>query len=250
MRTESAFAFVAAGFVIALSVTVATSLAAANPKRWANEWPVTDFSCTAVDFSEIGSGGPGKDGIPTIDDPKFAPASLLHKETDWLGPDEPVISVAVGPVARAYPVSILMWHETVNDEINGIPLTITYCPLCNSGLVFKRRVGGRVLDFGVSGKLRHSDMVMYDRQTESWWQKFLGRAIVGAVLGTELETYPARMESFSHFLADIPMAKCWCQSTLKNTVTAAIPIDDTTAAAAAAANRFSTRATMTVLCRR
>ena len=204
MHTEHAFALTAAGFVMTLSLTVAASLAEANPKLWAREWPNTDFSRTSVDFGDIKSGGPGKDGIPAIDEPQFVPAAMLLKESDWLGPDEPVISVQIGLDARAYPVSTLMWHEIVNDEFNGVPLSITYCPLCNSGIVFNRTVGGRVLDFGVSGKLRHSDMVMYDRQTESWWQQFLGVAIVGEMLGTELEMVPARMESFARFVGRYP----------------------------------------------
>ncbi len=196
--SENSIALRVAGLALALCMTA--GFADAQPKRWSREWPNTDFSRSAIDFKDIKSGGPGKDGIPAIDDPRFVSAALINRETDWMGPDEPVISVAVGPVARAYPVSTLMWHEIVNDEVNGLPLTITYCPLCNSGIVFKRTVGGRVLDFGVSGKLRHSDMVMYDRQAESWWQQFLGQAIAGEMLGTELETYPARMESFTRFL--------------------------------------------------
>lgn len=199
MRTEHAFALTAIGFITTLCLTFAASLVEAQPKRWEREWPKTDFSRTSVDFDEIESGGPGKDGIPAIDDPQFVPAAMLLKESDWLGPDEPVISVRVGDDARAYPVSTLMWHEIVNDTVGGLPLTITYCPLCNSGVVFKREVDGQLLDFGVSGKLRHSDMVMYDRQTESWWQQFLGRAIVGRLLGTKLEPYPARMESITRF---------------------------------------------------
>lgn len=193
-----------ARLVAVLCLVFAGTTAHANPKRWASEWPNTDFSQTTIDFSDIKSGGPGKDGIPAIDNPQFAPATLIQKETDWLGPDEPVISLSVEGEARAYPVSTLMWHEMVNDTVNGLPLTITYCPLCNSGIVFKRTVGDRVLDFGVTGKLRHSDMVMYDRQTESWWQQFLGQAVVGEMLGTELETYPARMESFSRYIARHP----------------------------------------------
>ncbi len=168
MRSDNALVLSIIGFIVAVSVTLAASLAEANPKRWAREWPNTDFTRTSINFNEIRSGGPGKDGIPAIDDPQFVPAPMLLKDSDWLGPDEPVISVVVGLDARAYPVSTLMWHEIVNDEFNGVPLAITYCPLCNSGIVFKRTVGERVLDFGVSRKLRHSDMVMYDRQTESW----------------------------------------------------------------------------------
>ena len=92
-----------------------------------------------------------------------------------------------------------MYHEIVNDEVGGVPVAVTYCPLCNSGIAFDRLVDGRLLDFGTSGMLRHSDMVMYDRQTESLWQQFLGLAIVGDLTGTELARRPVRLESFALF---------------------------------------------------
>ena len=165
-----------------------TASAAANPSWWSREWPNTDFSRTSIAWSEVLSGGPPKDGIPAIDDPKFKPAS----EIKHLGEREPVITVEIGVARKAYPLSILMWHEIVNDEVGGVPVAVTFCPLCNSSVVFDRRVKGRVLDFGTTGKLRNSDLVMYDRQTESWWQQFLGEAIVGEMLGTQLKMIPVR----------------------------------------------------------
>ena len=173
---------------------IATS-AAANPDAWSREWTRTDFTNKSVEFSEILSGGPPKDGIPPIDKPKFLPVGTVSE----LGPKEPVISVSLEGKARAYPLSVLIWHEIVNDRIGETPITVTYCPLCNSAIVFDRRVGGRVLDFGTTGKLRNSDLVMYDRQTESWWQQFLGEAIVGEMTGTRLKTIPARLEALSLF---------------------------------------------------
>ncbi len=137
---------------------------------WSNEWPVTDFENRSIELDEILSGGPPKDGIPSIDDPVFVPAATMDDLPDL----EPVISVVVDGEARAYPLRILMWHEIVNDTVNGMPLTITFCPLCNTGIVFEREIDGVVYDFGTTGKLRNSDLVMYDRQTESWWQQFLG----------------------------------------------------------------------------
>jgi Protein of unknown function (DUF3179) len=104
----------------------------------------------------------------------------------------------------AYPLRILTWHEIVNDTIGGVPVAVTYCPLCNAAIAFDRRVGGRVLDFGTTGKLRHSDLVMYDRQTESWWQQYTGTAIVGELAGLELELLPARVESFERFAREHP----------------------------------------------
>ncbi len=85
-----------------------------------------------------------------------------------------MIELTVGGETRAYPLQILIWHEIVNDELGGLPVAVTFCPLCNTAIAFDRRVEGRTLDFGTTGKLRHSDLVMYDRQTESWWQQFGG----------------------------------------------------------------------------
>ena len=118
-----------------------------------------------------------------------------------LAPTEPVIGVIINGKARAYPLRILTWHEIVNDVLAGVPITVTYCLLCNSAIVFDRRIDGVVLDFGATGKLRNSDMVMYDRQTESWWQQFLGEGIVGAMTGKKLKTIPARLELFKKYPA-------------------------------------------------
>ena len=182
-------------YLLAYALITCASAAMANPDRWAREWSKTDFEQHSVAYSEILSGGPSKDGIPAIDRPKFLPADLVSE----LGPDEPVIGLEIDGVARAYPLSILIWHEIVNDQVGSTPVTVTYCPLCNSAIVFDRRVGDKVLDFGTTGKLRNSDLVMYDRQTESWWQQFLGEAIVGEMTGTRLTTIPARLESFALF---------------------------------------------------
>lgn len=177
-----------------------TALPAEVPASWRSEWPRTDFSNRAVDLAEIFSGGPPRDGIPAIDDPAFVPVAdktLPHRE--------PVMTVELaGERARAYPVRYLMWHEIVNDRIGGRPVTVTYCPLCNSGLVFDGRLDGRTLTFGVSGKLRHSDMIMYDRATESWWQQFTGEAVVGDLTGATLETIPTRLESWGSFVERHP----------------------------------------------
>jgi len=170
--------------------------------RWAYEWPKTDFKKSSVDLKEIISGGPPKDGIPSIDKPRFMPADRVNSQD--LAPTEPVIGVVIKGQAKAYPLRILTWHEIVNDELAGVPITVTYCPLCNSTIVFDRRLDGLILDFGTTGKLRNSDMVMYDRQTESWWQQFLGEGIVGELTGKRLKTIPARLESFEKFLARAP----------------------------------------------
>lgn len=172
------------------------------PRAWAAEWADTDFSKTSIsDWSEIRSGGPPKDGIPSITGPSFHPVA----DETVLQPLEPVITVEIeGEVPRAYPIRYLTWHEIVNDEIGDLPVAVTFCPLCNSGITFDRRTEAGVLEFGVSGKLRSSDMVMYDRQTESWWQQAVGQAIVGELTGTALQTLPSWMESWELFAARNP----------------------------------------------
>ncbi len=156
----------------------------------------TDFSKHSVPLSEIRSGGPPRDGIPPIDSPKYEAAS---SDPPSLRDDEPVISLEINGDARAYPLAILIWHEIVNDEVGGVPVTVTYCPLCNTAIVFDRRVGDRLLDFGTSGKLRNSDLVMWDRQTESWWQQITGEAIVGSMTGAKLKFIPAPLVSWAEF---------------------------------------------------
>jgi hypothetical protein len=173
---------------------------AADPAFWAQEWPRTDFTRHSVDLTEILSGGPPKDGIPAVDEPTFRPA----REETAIGDREPVLTVELGGEVRAYPIRYLMWHEIANDTIGGVPVAVTFCPLCNTAMVFDRRVQGRTLDFGVSGKLRASDMVMYDRQTESWWQQALGEGIVGELTGARLTQLPAMMESWAQFRARHP----------------------------------------------
>lgn len=180
-----------------LLLTWMTGAAIARPDYWVREWPNTDFSKTLIKWSDILDGGPPKDGIPAIDEPVFRPIG----EVSGIADTEPVIGLIVGGEARAYPLQILMWHEIVNDTIGGVPVSVTFCPLCNAAIVFDRRVAGRVLDFGTTGKLRMSDLVMYDRQTESWWQQFLGQAIVGEMTGTKLKIIPSRLESFARFRA-------------------------------------------------
>jgi len=188
-------------FIFALFSGIAG--AAANPESWRHEWPNTDFSKHSIPFDEVFSGGPPKDGIPAIDAPRFAP---VESETD-LSDSEPVIGVIHDGIAKAYPLRILMWHEIVNDRIGKLPIAVTFCPLCNAAIVFDRRLDGETLDFGTTGKLCHSDLVMYDRQTESWWQQFLGQGIVGAMTGKTLEIVPSRLESWANFRKRAPMGQ-------------------------------------------
>ncbi|GAB4431764.1 MAG: hypothetical protein Kow0031_12970 [Anaerolineae bacterium] len=125
----------------------------------------TNFCLTSVDYGDILSGGPPPDGIPPIDNPQF---ESIAAGDAWLADPQPVIALAQGDTAKAYPLAILTWHEIANDEINGTPVAVTFCPLCNAAIVFKREVNGEVLRFGVSGNLRNSDLIMWDNKTLSW----------------------------------------------------------------------------------
>ncbi|WP_420567539.1 DUF3179 domain-containing protein [Thalassovita sp.] len=187
----------------ALALTVLTAAPAqAQAPFWEYEWPNTNFEKTSItDWSEIMSGGPGKDGIPALTDPEFKPAA---EETRFTQTEAVILLESDKGPARAYPLRYLMWHEIVNDRVDGQAVAVTYCPLCNSAMVFDRTVKGQELEFGVSGKLRNSDMVMYDRQTHSWWQQAIGTGIVGDLTGVELQTLPARMVGWAQFLKAHP----------------------------------------------
>ena len=148
-----------------------------------------DLPTPLLDPGEITSGGPPPDGIPAIDEPAF----LTVGEVDFLADEESVVVLGLDGQTRAYPVQILTWHEIVNDVVAGRPVAVTYCPLCNSALAFERTVGDRVLSFGTSGRLYLSNLVMYDRQTESLWPQAEGRAVAGVLTGTELERLPVAL---------------------------------------------------------
>lgn len=169
--------------------------------QWVSEWQITDFCTSNVDFGEILSGGVPKDAIPAVNDPAM---ERVEAAASWLAPHAPVIVVEINDEARAYPQAVLMWHEIANDTVGGVPVSVTFCPLCNSSLAFDRRVGDAVLDFGVSGKLRNSDLIMYDRQTESWWQQLTGEGIVGVYTDTLLDIVPSQVVAFGDFAAHHP----------------------------------------------
>jgi len=170
----------------------------------------TDFSRHSVPFSEIFSGGVPRDGIPPIDNPDFVAVKMANS---WLEAHEPVVSLEVNNEAKAYPLQILTRHEIVNDEVGGMPVTVTFCPLCNSAIVFDRRLGDVVYDFGVSGMLRNSDLIMWDRQTQSWWQQLTGEAIVGELTGCLLTSLPAAIVSWKDFSAANPAGLVLSQNT-------------------------------------
>ncbi len=192
------------------AVLLAATAAVAQTQADRVEWPKTDFSKRTVDLAEIESGGPPKDGIAAIDRPRFVATPMALA---WLKPREPVIVLRLGTKARAYPIQILMFHEIVNDTFDGIPVAVTFCPLCNASMAFGRSVGGAVLDFGTTGRLRFSDLVMYDRQSESWWQQFTGKGIVGRYAGTELKRLPSEIVAFEDFAAAYPAGEVLSRST-------------------------------------
>ena len=152
-----------------------------------------------VDLDEIRGVVP-PDAIPALEDPAFEPAP----EVGWLAPVEPVLALEVNGDARAYPLRIMTWHELVNGTVGGVPVTVSYCPLCNSAVAYDRRVGERILDFGTSGALFKSALVMYDRQTESLWSHYTGQAIIGHLTGIQLDLIPVQTVSFERFLASHP----------------------------------------------
>ncbi len=169
----------------------------------------TDFGRHLVPASDFQEGGPGKDGIPAITQPRF----LRPVDARFLGAGEPVIEFLHGGDARAYPLQILVWHEIVDDRVGGVPVAVTFCPLCNTAIAFDRRAGGRTLEFHVSGNLRNSDLVMYDTSTESWWQQFSGKALVGRYAGTQLRQLPARIVSFADFARTHPNGRVLSRNT-------------------------------------
>ena len=193
------------------AITMCMNLQLAHAQMWdPGSWPDTDFDLRSIELKEIQSGGPPKDGIPSIDHPNFDTVEIAGQ---WVDPLEPVIAVNLDGDARAYPLKILIYHEIVNDEINGVPVTVTFCPLCNASIVFDRRYEGEVLDFGTTGLLRMSDLVMYDRQSESWWQQFSGKAIVGSYVGSELKRIHSSIVSFESFQSGFPQGQVLSRDT-------------------------------------
>lgn len=162
-----------------------------------------------IDLDHLVSGGPPPDGIPPIDHPKFQDA----EDVDWLAATDPVLSLTVGEETRAYPLQVMTWHEIVNDTVDGRPVAVTYCPLCNSGVAFEREVDGRLLDFGTSGMLYADNLVMYDRQTESLWPQLTGQASVGALTGTLLEAIPMGIVGWDQFRTAHPDAQVLTRET-------------------------------------
>ncbi len=159
---------------------------------WGLLWIVLsawDFSRHSIPLSDILSGGPDKDGIPAIDRPRFVPASKASRT--FLNDGDRIIALVVNGKKKAYPLKILNWHEIVNDSIGGRRVVVTFCPLCGTGMVFNAHAAGRSLNFGVSGLLYRSDVLLYDRQTESLWSQIKQEAVTGKLMGARLQLIPS-----------------------------------------------------------
>jgi len=183
---------VAGGTILGVSIIMlmlfAIPLTTNNLETIKNEYGVSETGGIQhiVPLDKIKSGGPPKDGIPSIDNPKFTKTS----EAQFMSDFDTVIGIEINGQAKAYPLFVLVWHEIVNDHIGGVPIAVTYCPLCYTNQVFERVIKGQEVEFGTSGKLYNSNLVMYDRLTDSQWSQALGQAITGELVGQELKTIP------------------------------------------------------------
>ncbi len=164
---------------------------------------------------EIQSGGPPKDGIPSIDNPQFVGSNAWDEQE--LDDEQFVLGVEVDGSHRAYPFQILVWHELVNDTFEGLPILGSYCPLCGSAIAFVRKIdigdSSEVVEFGVSGKLYNSDLLMYDRKTESYWSQITGTAVVGELTGQRLEFYPSELMTWGDWKRAYPDSEVLTRST-------------------------------------
>jgi hypothetical protein len=200
---------------ITTPITNATSVARplltpqSPPDGVTNEFK-TDFARHTIPYAEVLSGGPPKDGIPAIDAPAFIDVAAADA---GLRPAESVAFVEINGDARAYPIRMLIWHEIVNDTVGGVPLAVTYCPLCNTAIAFERAFDGRTLDFGTTGRLRYSNMLMYDRQTETWWQQGNGEGVAGRYAGRALTQRPMALIAWSDFKRAHPQGKVLSEET-------------------------------------
>lgn len=171
---------------------------------------ITERIKHSVPLAEILGGGPPKDGIPSIDNPRFVSVSEAAK---FLSDDEPGLALSLNGVDRFYPYQILVWHEIVNDTFNGQRVLITYCPLCFSGVVYDPLVQGERVEFGTSGKLWQSNLVMYDRKTESYWSQILGEGIKGEMTGARLKILPSDITKFGLWRAAYPQGQVLSRDT-------------------------------------
>ncbi len=190
--------YVAIGLLAAATLAIGQTFVGGLTNGWE-----TDFESKIIELDEVISGGVPRDGIPPIDNPVFESARSVRGLSDR----SPVIALTIDGDARAYPLEVLTRHEIVNDVLGDLPVAVTFCPLCNSAIVFDRRVEGKALRFGVSGNLRFSDLVMWDDATETWWQQLTGEAIVGKYAGRKLDMISSQLISFGLFRERYPEGK-------------------------------------------
>lgn len=167
-------------------ITVISSDVLDNPISSELVMMETDGVKHLIPLEKIKGGGPPKDGIPSIDHPVFADVA----NSKFMSNSDTVIGLEINGEAKAYPLFILVWHEIVNDRVGGIPVSVTYCPLCYTNQVFERIINGEEVEFGTSGKLYNSNLLMYDRYTESYWSQALGMAVKGELTGYQLDLVP------------------------------------------------------------
>lgn len=168
-----------------------------------------DIDNALIDSQQILAGGPEKDGIPALDSPKFVKATAANH----IKPNDRILGITVNDIQKAYPISILNWHEIVNDISAGESFAITYCPLCGTGIAFASEVDGKTLDFGVSGLLYNSDVLLYDRATESLWSQIIGKAVSGPMKGKKLERLPLTHTTWSDWVEQHPDTLALSQQT-------------------------------------
>jgi len=162
-----------------------------------------DVSNASIPVDEILAGGPPKDGIPALS----SPILLDTVDATNMQPNDRILGIELDGIARAYPISILNWHEIVNDQINDQQYAVTYCPLCGTGVAFYSDVAGKVTEFGVSGLLYNSDVLLYDRNTNSLWSQILGEAVAGKLLGEKLKPIPISHTTWRDWIAQHPDTK-------------------------------------------
>lgn len=148
-----------------------------------------------IPAKQIFSGGPEKDGIPAIDNPKF----IKVRAASFLKDSDRVLGITIDDTSKAYPIKILNWHEIVNDSIAGVFYAITYCPLCGTGMAFDSNINDQVLNFGVSGLLYNSDVLLYDRESESLWSQLLSKAVTGRHKGSVLKSLPVMHTTWANW---------------------------------------------------
>ncbi len=183
-------------------LTLATTLADSERKNG------FDLANSIIDTKLILLGGPPKDGIPSIDNPVFLNAGEAN-----LQDKDRIIGVSLNGIAKAYPLRILNWHEIVNDVVGGVPLAVTFCPLCGTGVVFEAKVNGKALNFGVSGLLYNSDVLLYDRNTESLWSQILAESVTGPLAGSKLALHPSRLTSWKDWKTAHPKTQVLSEET-------------------------------------